>query len=257
MTTPSSNRNLRGWRRQTTDLRDQRLQLMRADHTLPSHASIPVMPEVRDQGQLGSCTAHAGTSAASYLYLAQGKADPVFSPLALYAETRQLEGTPLTEDSGCQVRSVFKAMHRMGVPLEQEWPYDESKLSVDPPKVVDKEAMDHQAIKYLVCDNLNAIKHSIVDKFPAIGGFDCYDSMFTPAVDKTGDIPMPTQADSPQGGHCILFVAYDDALRKVMFLNSWTKNWGRHGFGFLPYGYFTAGLASDFWTLRSMEMPKP
>lgn len=228
--------------------------ISRPDQSLPTHASLNVLPEVRDQGQLGSCTAHAGTSAASYLHLALGKPDPVFSPLALYAETRQLERTPLTEDSGCQVRSVFKAMHRHGVPLESEWPYDESKFNIDPPRAVDKEAMNHQAIKYLVCDGLNAIKHSIVDGYPVIGGFDCYDSMFTPEVDKSGLIPMPTAQDSLQGGHCIMFVAFDDTTRLVKFLNSWSKTWGQGGYGFLPYGFFNTGMASDFWTLRSQEM---
>lgn len=212
------------------------------------------MPDIRDQGQIGSCTAHAGTSAASYLHLSLGRPDPVFSPLALYAMTRQLEGTPLTEDSGCQVRSVFKTMRRHGVPLETDWPYDESKFSEDPPRTVDQLALEHQAITYLVCDNLNAVKHSIVDQFPVIGGFDCYESMFTPEVDKTGVIPMPGEEDSLHGGHCVMFVAYDDSMRMVLFQNSWSKRWGRDGFGYLPYAFFNTGLASDFWTLRSQEM---
>lgn len=247
-------RNLRGWRRQATDLRDQRLRFSRADFTLPSCASIPILPEVRDQGLIGSCTAHAGTSAASYLHLAMGKPDPVFSPLALYAMTRQLEGTPLREDSGCQVRSVFKAMRRFGVALERDWPYDESKHTVDPPRSVDLSALDHQAIKYLVCDGLAAVKHSIVDGFPVIGGFDCYASLSTREVNKSGIVPMPTDRDSLQGGHCVMFVAYDDSMRMVMFLNSWGKSWGLNGYGFLPYGFFNTNLATDFWTLRSQEM---
>lgn len=221
---------------------------------LPTVAQVPVLPEVRDQGRIGSCTAHAGTTAASYLHMLEGKQDPVFSPLALYAMTRQLESTPLREDSGCMVRSVFRAMRRFGLALESTWPYIESKFNVDPPVNVDQEALDNQAITYLVCDDLTAIKHSIVDKYPVIGGFDCYDSMFTPEVDHTGIIPMPTDKDGLQGGHCVTFVAYDDSMRMVMFQNSWGKRWGRSGYGFLPYAYFRNGMATDFWTLRTKEM---
>ena len=217
-------------------------------------ASVPVLPEVRDQGRIGSCTAHSGTSAASYLHMLAGKSDPVFSPLALYAMTRQLEGTPLREDSGCQVRSVFRAMRRFGLALEATWPYNESKFNMDPPANVDKEALDNQAILYLVCDDLQAVKHSIADKYPVIGGFDCYESMFTPEVDKTGIIPMPGGDDGLQGGHCVMFVAYDDSTKTVMFQNSWSRRWGRDGYGFLPYAYFRNGMATDFWTLRTKEM---
>lgn len=249
-----TNRNLRGWRRQSVDPRDKRLKMERADAMLPTQAQVPVMPEVRDQGRIGSCTAHAGTTAASYLHMLAGKPDPVFSPLALYAMTRQIEGTPLREDSGCQVRNVFKTMRRNGLALERTWPYVESKYNVDPPTNVDQEALDHQAILYLVCDDLTAIKHSINDKYPVIGGFDCYDSMFTPEVDRTGIIPVPTDQDGIQGSHCVMWVAYDDSTRTVMFQNSWGKGWGRDGYGFLPYAFFRNGMAADFWTLRTKEM---
>jgi C1A family cysteine protease len=246
-------RHLHGWRRQHTDVRD--LKLAKVDHAiLPPKAVIPVLPPVRDQGQIGSCTANAGCEAAGYLHMIAGKPDPMFSRLDLYAATRGLEGTPLSEDSGCQVRDVFKTMKKYGVCLESTWPYVEAQFTHHPPRAAVVEAMSHQAIKYLACDNLTALKHSIVDKYPVIGGFECYSSMFSPTVDTTGVIQVPTAKDSLEGGHCILFVGYDDDARLVQFLNSWGPNWGQAGCGFLPYDYFTNGLASDFWTLRTEEM---
>lgn len=248
-------RHMHGWKRQHSDVRDLKLMTAHAVVHLPAAARLDVLPPVRDQGQIGSCTANAGCAAAGYLHLIAGKSDPMFSRLDLYAATRELEGTPLSEDSGCQVRDVFRAMRKFGVCLESTWPYIEAKFSVAPPKAAAAEALKHQAVKYLVCETLMAVKQSLaVDKFPVIGGFTCYSSMFSAAVDATGVIPMPGARDSVEGGHCIMFVGYDDATQLVEFQNSWGTSWGKQGHGFLPYGYFQNDMASDFWTLRAEEV---
>jgi C1A family cysteine protease len=245
-------RHMHGWKRQPPDKRDYKFTRMAAH--LPPSAMIPVIPTVRDQGKIGSCTAHAGTEAMGYLCLMAGLPDPMFSRLDMYATTRELEGIPLDEDSGCQVRDVFRGLRKYGVCLESTWPYNEAKFNINPPRRAAVEALQHQAITYLACDGLAAVKHSIFDRYPVIGGFDCYNSLLSASVEHTGVIPVPTSGDKPEGGHCVLFIGYDDTSRLVAFLNSWGPNWGKNGIGFLPYEFFAEGMASDFWTLRTQEM---
>lgn len=217
---------------------------------VPTHHTLVT----RRKGRIlisGNCTANAGCSAAGFLYHREtNKPDPLFSRLDLYAMTRELEGTPLSEDSGCQVRDVFKAMARWGVCFEHTWPYVEARFSQQPPRKAMVEALNHKAIVYLRCATLHDIKQSIADGYPAIGGFTCFESLESDSTSQTGDVPMPSPGEGEIGGHCVLFVGYDDATRMLTFQNSWGTSWGKTGYGRLPYGYVEQGLADDFWTVR-------
>jgi len=49
----------------------------------------------------------------------------------------------------------------------------------------------------------------------------------------------------------MLAVGYSDEARLITFANSWGRQWGQNGFGYLPYDYFSAYL-SDAW----MSLPR-
>jgi C1A family cysteine protease len=240
-----------GWKRGHHDTRDMLVGALHAP--LPAHASTrPVYaPPVRDQGQLGSCVANAACAVAGFLFrLKTGRVDPLFSRLDLYATTREIEGTPLSEDSGCFVRDVFKAMERFGVCSEQTWPYVEERYSVAPSRAAAVEALLHRALVYFACRRLTDIKASVAAGFPVIGGFACYESLMSDTVAQSGEVPYPSVSESQIGGHCVYFDGYDDDRQVLTFQNSWGLGWGRSGCGTLPYRYVVDGLASDFWTLR-------
>lgn len=249
-------RHMHGYKRGFHDPRDR---LFSAHPAPTGRAPLPpaattrtiYATPIRDQSSLGSCTANAGCSAAGFLYHREtNKPDPLFSRLDLYAMTRELEGTPLSEDSGCQVRDVFKAMSRWGVCFESTWPYVEARFTQQPPRRAMVEALHHKAILYLRCVALHDIKQSIADGYPAIGGFTCFESLESASTAATGDVPMPSAGEGEIGGHCVMFVGYDDVARMLTFQNSWGTSWGKTGYGRLPYGYVEQGLADDFWTCR-------
>ena len=85
-------------------------------------------------------------------------------------------------------------------------------------------------------------------------GFTVYSSM--PGIgDDTGDIPFPKEGDRVEGGHAVVAVGYDDNRKigsnkgALLIRNSWGKEWGDRGYGWLPYEYVLRGQAVDFWSL--------
>jgi C1A family cysteine protease len=59
--------------------------------------------------------------------------------------------------------------------------------------------------------------------------------------------------DQPVGGHAVLAVGYDDAAQTFTVRNSWGPAWGDAGYFHFPYAYMSGRLASDFWTIRTIQ----
>jgi len=257
LTTDSSGkpRHMSGWKRQPYDPRDFKYA---APSSAPAKTALSLrtqMPAVRDQGPIGSCTSNAGVVATEFCITKQtGKKVPLLSRLDLYATTRELEGTPLSEDSGAYVRDVFKAANKYGICDEKLWPYVPAKFNRHPPRLITIQSLNKRPSSYRAVVGLAQIKACVAEGFPVIFGFDCFTSLMSTAVTKTGVIPFPKANEAPIGGHCVTCIGYSDSKKALEIQNSWGTGWGEKGFGWLPYDYVTKGLASDFWTLRLTKL---
>ena len=211
------------------------------------------LPDVFDQGQLGSCTANAVAAAVEYDAKLNG-ADPGFlSRLWIYYYERKLEGTPADEDTGAHGRDGFKVCQKLGVPLEADWPYDISKFSDEPPASLDAEAGQHRISNYrAVPRNLDSMKAVLSNRQTIAFGFVVYESFESPQVAQTGMVPLPTRNEKQLGGHEVLLVGYlKDEPNYGLVRNSWGTSWGIKGYFLMPWAYLLdANLASDFRTIR-------
>lgn len=251
-------RHMKGWRPDKADPRDKHLMVSEAVSLSAAADLRPQCPAIVDQGDLGSCTANAGTAAMSFLQH-KGKQDTLFSRLFLYAMTRHLEGTPLSEDSGAEIRDVMKALSTYGVPAETDWPYLTSKFSIEPPAQSKTDALQHKALMYYRCPSLFTIKASLFQGFPVIIGFAVPDNMMSNQAARSGIVLPPEPGESFDGGHCVKAVGYNmhqmcgHEQGAVLCKNSWGKGWGISGYFWLPMSFWTGGsaaLASDCWSLR-------
>jgi C1A family cysteine protease len=209
------------------------------------------MPEVWDQGSLGSCTAHSVGAAyafavANSLRESASKV-PTPSRLWIYYQERVLEGT-VNADAGAEIRDGFKVISSLGVPPEKDWPYDVAKFAQRPPELAGLDAAKHKATKYVrVAANWTAMIRSIAAGYPVSFGFTVYESFESDQVAKTGVAPIPLQSEQVLGGHAVLAIGYDKAKRVLYVRNSWGKGWGQDGYFEMPSQFFDLGLISDCW----------
>jgi len=222
---------------------------------------------IEDQGEIGSCTAHAGVGMVEYFERkAHGKHLDA-SRRFLYKATRALGG--FEGDSGAFLRTTIGAMRIFGVPPEDFWPYSEEAYDEEPSSFCYAFGQSYQALQYYRLDppgtqpdaQLAAIKAHLASKLPAMFGFTVYRSISDAADD--GKVPYPAPGEKVAGGHAVMAVGYDDDVEvpgpggarrgAVLFRNSWGEGWGEGGYGWLPYDYVLGELAEDWWVLLEQE----
>lgn len=225
---------------------------------------------VKNQLNLGSCTANAGTSLYEYMERkAYGSYDKYISAsrLFLYKTTRFLMGQEGVGDSGAYIRTTLGAIRMFGVPPEEYWPYTDKdpEFDLEPPTLVTAMAKEWQSVKQFRLDysadgeeNIKRMKEYLAKGYAMQIGFTVYSSYKQANKNNGGMIPYPSPGESIEGGHSVLIVGYDDAKEAFLIQNSWGVNWGDNGFGWLPYQYFRAGangdvLADDCWTITKLE----
>jgi C1A family cysteine protease len=211
---------------------------------------------VKDQGNLGSCTANACAGALEYEENIQNgnTLAPALSRLFLYYNERDLEGD-VGEDAGGEIRDVVKVAAQFGAPLETTWQYDDgpTQFTVKPSMEAYTEGLQHKALQYqAVPQTLQAFQHVLaVFNRPIVVGIQVYASFESDEVAQTGVVPMPGEDEECMGGHAVLVIGYDNARKAFLVRNSWGADWGTQGGCFwLPYEYMlNPDLADDFWVI--------
>jgi len=267
-----------GWERDLPDFRDYTPEADSVKKVLAKSqalkAAVQAPPKsvdlrkwcspVEDQGDLGSCTANAGAGLLEYYERRASGHHLDASRLFLYKATRNLLGW--TGDEGAYLRDTMKAMVLFGMPPEKYWPYKIPKFDDEPPAFCYAFAQSYQAIVYYRLDPsgtstsqvLKNVKEKLAAGLPSMFGFSVYSSM-PGSGDGKGEIPFPGSGDSLEGGHAVVAAGYDDNKKigkdkgALLIRNSWGKEWGDNGYGWLPYAYVEQGLAVDFWSLVKAE----
>lgn len=259
-------RHLKGWRRSPKTpghMVGAHPALEALALTLPPAASIELfsLVPVFDQGQTGDCTAHMGCEQIGFLELKAGSHFVNFSRLFLYAVTRQLEGTPLEEDSGAEIHDVMAALTSSGVCTDTSWPTGNgSSYMIEPTQSARADASEHKALLHYHCPTLATVKASIVQGFPVGFGFSVPANMQTEQAAATGEVHYPQPGEEIVGGHAVVAIGYDDhkvigeETGAVLCRNSWSVDWGASGDFWLPQRYWTDQLADDCHTLRAAAL---
>jgi len=226
---------------------------------IPNRYTIPSLPPIKQQGRIGSCTAHAATTMyEAYLQVADLIGEPL-SRRFLYKVTRNLMGEK--SDSGAYLRTTMQAMAMFGIPPERYFKYSIKEYNREPSGFHYSMAQNYQALTYYRLDRrekpektIDCIKTNIAANRACMFGFVVFSNL-----KEDGDIQLPSRRDKVEGGHAVCAAGYNDIYKvgdsvgAFRIANSWGTEWGDDGFGWLPYDYVRFGLATDWWTIMKGE----
>jgi Papain family cysteine protease len=203
---------------------------------------------IRDSGAEGSVVGEALATALEFQIEKALSQTHRISARYIYYAAREAGGLDLKTDSGAQIRDAVKVLATKGAVEESVWPYKSGEFAEAPPPAVES-AMRFRITATRPLNNLNDVKWALIENGPVVAGISVFQEMMTASTSKTGVIPLPAKSATIMGGHAIVIVGYNDAEKRVKFANSWGRNWGDHGYGYLPYEYVEKYM-SDAWTFK-------
>lgn len=230
------------------------------------------MPDIRDQGQRGTCTAFASVALCEF---AEGCSTQL-SPQFLYWATKERDGDSYND--GATLAVVQETLYEDGVCEESLWPYESEPLYDDDgyldagqgpaPDDAVEDAQNHRfACRALSPNAVRTYRKILASGSPVVVGLSTFKSWTTNAMTmETGRVPMPYMRqgedgrwhllEKSSGGHAMCLVGYvdDESVAGGGYFivrNSWGEDWASEceegaGHALMPYRYIALFTHSAF-----------
>lgn len=198
------------------------------------------LPEIGDQGDVGSCVGWASTYYGLTIIkrIEHGQNYPAFSALSTYNRYCFFyDKNPCY--GGSQIDGSLEVLKKFGSPFMKD--YALQNCAYDPDKKIYKDRLyDYDRLQHM---NYFQIKSAISNNRPVVIGMNVYaggkgNSLNTKFLDSSGVIKIENfKSDFAVSGHAMCIIGYDDQVGGGAFklVNSWGKEWGKSGFCWLRY----------------------
>ena len=191
---------------------------------------------VKDQGEMGACSAFALVSIFEYILKKNKQPDIDLSEQFVYYNARKADGAAKL-DAGSSLYDVVQTLKKEGVCLEHLFPYNPDNLSQEPPIEAYNDAQSRTVLRAKnVKKDLLTIKSAISEGYPVAVSLKIFNS-FNP---RKGFIRIPNESEiqnEQSGNHAMVLCGYNDEARFFVVRNSWGAKFGVKGYCFIPYGY--------------------
>lgn len=226
-----------GAKRDVHDVRDRLFKVSRSmPKNYPPTADLRAWAgPIKDQGEEGSCTGHAFSSAREWINRRYEKDSIVLSPQSLYVNELLKEGA-FPNDNGAMPRTGCQVLTQLGCCEASVWPYVAGSL-VRPTAEQAANALKWKTGSYHRIATLNDVLGCLSDAtpWPLTIGFTVYESFESQQVADTGIMPIPQRGERCLGGHEVLGLGYDQSRKVAICQNSWSDGWGDKGFFYMPF----------------------
>lgn len=200
------------------------------------------MPPVGNQGIQQSCVAWSIAYALkSYQEKVELGQQFLFSPSYIYNQINNGMNAPTYVTDGLNLLSD------QGVCPYDDMPYNENDWTTKPSETNKQSAKKFRIDFWRRVNVLDTkeVKAQLAAGYPVIIGADVSKEFINDGYNKKADYVWKEKG-TPAGGHCMLLVGYNDQKNAFKVMNSWGKDWGDNGFGWIDYTFFSEGVRYGF-----------
>ena len=184
---------------------------------------------IRDQGQHGSCTGHAGVAALDIVRRQENQSPVLLSctfPYSLVNGGR---------DQGASVSSILRVLEQYGTCTAEECGTNQIFKNQYPQSAFDT-AKNYKAVEALTCNTFEEICEAVNSGFPTAFGIQVGQNFSR--LSSEGVCPPPNMT---VGGHALCGIGLKKSSTGdwlLKFQNSWGASWGLRGYAYLSRGSF-------------------
>jgi hypothetical protein len=215
---------------------------------------------VRDQGQRGTCVAHASTAVREFLS-GQQSSQSDFSEQFLYWDCKKHDMLPDAE--GTFIRVAMDRLDVDGIPVESDWPYNPNPIPGNeahdpaPAGILDKaNPYRISSSSGLSATNVDSLRQALANESPVAFTVPVYTYWFTEPANSSGDIRMPLPGEKVEGGHAMCMVGYETDPNVpgggyFLIRNSWGTGWASQsviaaGYARIPFAFISQYAKSAY-----------
>lgn len=218
-----------------------------------------IQSPVIDQDGIGCCTGASFKSMRESMMNTDGEGFTALSMLFPYYWGRTDDTK--NQDSGANIRDVFKGAAKYGICSDKLWPFDPATFKNVPTETMMKDAQQYKIATYRRLTGLQSLKECLFTNHAAVIGMAVYDSFEDANTAKDGVMVMPGIQEKLLGYHAVLAVGYEDDKSFngggcMIVKNSWGNRWGARGYFFMPYAFVNPDYVFDMWTCDNIPLNK-